>query len=311
MSSELYTPSQLPYIIVLILEIIIGLLMNAFITFVIYHDFLKTKTLSSSYKIMVGLASSNVCFGILMLIGLFDYFCSLGIFTTIFVNYIYLYLLLYTFSFCMWLTSSLGFFYFIKISNFESGLFSWVKKNIGSIVPWMILVDLLVSLFNSFLSSLLFIFSQSLSRNTTQIPSSMVSKLSQSGMTIINAALVNTSLPFSVIVLTTLLTLVELKKHGNTMKNVQTSDSERLRSYEKVVCRMTQSLCFYGIFYAVMFIFYLVVSRQVESGFWLLLLVLNSFTPVQSVLLVLANPKLRATWKGIFLCGHLQEMLST
>ncbi|KAM5152738.1 taste receptor type 2 member 143-like [Mantella aurantiaca] len=303
--------NDLTYIIILVLEIITGILMNVFIISVVCRDFFRTKSLTSSYKILACLTGCNVCFGVLLLVGLLDYFCRLGIFIVVSTAYIYLYLVLLTISSCAWFSANLGFFYLVKISNFESLYFSWMKKNIGSIVPWMLFVDLLLSLINSALSSLFFIFSPELSCNTTQISPSMISTLSQSSVAFINSAITNTSLPFLVTFITTLSTLVELKKHGNTMKNVQTSDSQRLRSYEKVVRRMTQSLFFYGIFYAVMIILCFTVITQLESGFWLLLLVLNSFTPVQSVLLVLANPKLRVTWKGIFLCGYLRQIATT
>ncbi|XP_077305986.1 taste receptor type 2 member 39-like [Lithobates pipiens] len=245
-----------------------------------------------------------------MSLGLLDYFCSFGIFSKVNATYIYFYLLLFTISLCTWLTASLAFFYFIKISNFESGFLSWVKKRITSLIPWILLGDLLVSLINSLLSSLYFIFSGTLSGNTTEDSPLMVSILSESGSTFINTSIINTILPFFLMFTTTFSTVLTLKKHRNRMKDVQTSGDEGWRSYEKVVCRMTQSLFVYGIFYALMIIFYFSVIKQMESGFLLLLLVLNAFISVQAVLLILANPKLRATWKAIFFCGHLQEIVT-
>lgn len=288
-----------------------GVLMNAFIIFAVYRDFFKTKTVSSSYKILLCVAISNVCFGILMSLALLDYFCSLGIFQTINATYIYLYLLLFTMTSCGWVSASLGFFYFIKISDFKSGCFSWMKTNIGSIVPRMLLGAVMVSLFNSLLSNVFFIFSPALSGNTTDSSPSMVSILSQSSTTFVNAAIIATVLPFLVVLTTTSFTVVALKKHRKRMKNVQTSGSEHARSYENVVLRMTHCLIFYVIFYVVMSIVYFVVIIRGESGFWFLLLLLNSFTPVQSTLLVLANPRLKAAWEEIFSCSHLQEMFST
>ncbi|XP_077306209.1 taste receptor type 2 member 4-like [Lithobates pipiens] len=308
-----YIPNHVSFfrIGVLALEMSTGLLMNAFLIFAVYRDFLKTKTVSNSYKILLGLAISNVCFGILMSLALLDYFCSLGIFPTINPTYIYLYLLLFTITSCGWFSASLGFFYFIKISDFKSRCFSWMKTNISSFVPRMLLVTGTVSLFNSLLSNLLFIFRPTLSGNTTDYSPSMVSLLSRSSTTFVKTAIISTVLPFLVVFTTTLFTVVALKKHRKRMKNVQTSDSLHMRSYENVVRRMTHCLLFYVIFYVVMIIVYFVVITWVESGFWLLLLLLNSFSPVQSTLLVLANPRLKAAWKEIFLCAHLQEMFST
>ncbi|XP_040211667.1 taste receptor type 2 member 39-like [Rana temporaria] len=302
--------NHLPIFIILVLEMSIGALLNVFIVFAVYRDFIKAKKLSGSYKILLSLAVSNVSFSMVMSAGLLDYFCSFRIFSNVNAAYIYFYLLLFTTSLCVWFTASLAFFYFIKISNFESGFLSWVKKHITSVIPWMLLGDLLVSLVNSLLSSLYFVFSGTLSGNTTEDSPSMISILSESGPTIINASIINTILPFSVMFTATLSTVLTLKKHRSTMKDVQTSDREGWRSYEKVVCRMTESLFVYGIFYTLMIIFYFSVIKKMQSGFLFLLLDENTFIPIQSVLLILANPKLRANWKGIFFCGHLQDIVT-
>ncbi|XP_040211665.1 taste receptor type 2 member 39-like [Rana temporaria] len=305
-----YTGNYLPFFIILVLELCIGALLYVFIVFVVCRDFIETKKLNGSYRILLCLAVSNVCLTMVMSVGLLDYFCSFGIFSKVNTTYIYFYLLFFTVSLCVWLSASLAFFYFIKISNFESGFLSWVKKRITSVIPWMLLGDLLVSLVSSLLSSLYFVFSGTLSGNTTDDSPSMISIFSKSGPTFINASIIDTIIPFFLMFTTMLSTILTLKKHRNRMKNVQTSDGEGWRSYERVVCRMTESLFVYGIFYTTMIIFYFTVIKQMKSRFWLLLLVLNAFTPVQSVLLILANPRLRAAWKEIFLCGHLQEMLT-
>ncbi|XP_040211670.1 taste receptor type 2 member 39-like [Rana temporaria] len=305
-----YTGNHLPFFIILVLELSTGTLLNVFIVFVACRDFIKTKKLSGSYKILLSLAVSNVCYTMVMSVGLLDYFCSFGIFSMDNIAYIYFYLLFFTISLCVWLTASLAFFYFIKISNFESGFFSRAKEHITSVIPWMLLGDLLVSLVSSLLSSLYFTYSGTLSGNTTEDSPSMISIFSESGTTFINTAIMDTILPFLLLFTTTLFTVVTLMKHRNRMKNVQTSDGKHRRSYEKVVCRLAESLFFYGIFYAVMISFYFMIIKQMESGFLFLLPALNTFTPVQAVLLVIANPRLRAAWRGIFLCGHLREMLT-
>ncbi|XP_040211669.1 taste receptor type 2 member 39-like [Rana temporaria] len=305
-----YTGNHLAFFIILVLEMSTGMLLNVFIVFVVCRDFIKTKKLSGSYKILLSLAVSNVSFCMVLSVGLLDYFCSFGIFSTDNTTYIYFYFMLFTISLCVWFTASLAFFYFIKISNFESGFISRVKERITSVIPWMLLGDLLVSLVSSLLSSLYFVFSGTLSGNTTEDSPSMISIFSESGTMFINTAIMDTILPFLLLLTTMLSTVVTLMKHRNRMKNVQTSDGKHLRSYEKVVCRMAAILLFYGIFYGAMTIVYITIIKQMESGFWFLLPALNTFIPVQAVLLVLANPRLRAAWRGIFLCGHLREMLT-
>ncbi|XP_073490775.1 taste receptor type 2 member 4-like [Aquarana catesbeiana] len=309
MNPEGYSRNHLPYIIIIILELSTSTFMYLFVIFVVYRDFIKTKTLRSSDQILLCLGMSNMCYGFLMFVSLLDYFCSLGIFSMIHTAYICLYLLLFTISSCSWLSATLGFFYFIKISDFESGFFSRVKKNITSVVPWLLLGDLLVSLFNSALSSLFFIFSPALSHNNTASPVSVVSILSQSRTAFIYSAMANSVGPFLVLFSTTFYMVVYLMKHSYKMKKgVQTPNNERLRSFDKVVWRMTHSLLFYGIYYLLMVIIYFTVIMQMESGFWLSYLIFTLFPVVQAVLLVLANHRLKAAWKDMFLCLHLREM---
>ncbi|XP_040211668.1 taste receptor type 2 member 39-like [Rana temporaria] len=309
MNPEGYSQNDLPYISIIILELSTGVFMYLFVIYVIYRDSIKTKALSSSDKILLCLGISNMFYVFLMLVGLLDYFCSLGIFSMIHTTYLYLYLLLFTMSSCGWLSASLGFFYFIKISNFESGFFSWMKNNISSVFPWLLLGDLLVSLFNSALSSLFFIFSPALSHNNTGSFVSIVSIFSQSRTTFIYSAMANSVGPFLVLFITTLYSVVSLMKHSYRMKKgVQTPSNENLRSFNKVVWRMMNFLLFYGIYYIVMVIFFFTIITKMESGFWLSYLLISLFPIVQAVLLVLANPRLKAAWKDMFSCLHLRKM---
>ncbi|XP_040211666.1 taste receptor type 2 member 4-like [Rana temporaria] len=309
MNPEGYSQNHLPYIIILFLELSAGMFLYLFVIYVICRDSIKTKTLSSSDQILLCLGISNTFYGFLTVVSLLDYFFSLGIFSMIHTAYLYLYLLLFTISSCAWLSASLGFFYFIKISNFGSGSFSWVKKNISSVVPWLLLGDLLVSLFSGALSSLFFIFSPALSHNNTGSAVSIVSIFSQSRTTVIYGVMANSFGPFLALFATTFYSIVYLMKHSYRMKkNLQTPNNESLRSFDKVVWRMTHSLLFYGIYYLPMVIIYFTVITQMESGFWLSQILFSLFPTVQAVLLVLANPRLKAAWKDMFLCLHLREM---
>ncbi|KAM5152762.1 taste receptor type 2 member 4-like [Mantella aurantiaca] len=305
MNPEGHVQNQLSFMIILFLELSTGMFMYLFVTCVLYCDFIKTKTLSSSYKIVLCLSVSNLCYGVVLLVVLLDFVYSLGI-SSMYTAYIYVYMLLLTISSCAWLSASLGLFYFVKISSFESGCFSWMKRNIGSIVPWMLLGNLPVSLINSALSSLFFVFSPKLSHNTTDGAMSLISTFSQSSTAFIHSAIANSIGPFSVLFFTTLYSAVFLKKHSQRMKkSVQMPNSEQLRSYDKVVWRMTQSLLFYGIYYIVMVTVYFVIITQLEFGFWLSFLILALFPVVQSVLLVIANPKLKAAWNDLFTRVHV------
>ncbi|XP_072272845.1 taste receptor type 2 member 39-like [Pyxicephalus adspersus] len=294
------------YIDVLALEIVIGVLLNIFIMYIALYDFGIAKTMSNSFKILLCLSISNILFGILMALGFVNDSFSLGMFTTTYTTYIYIYILLFSVSSCAWHTATLAFFYFLKVCHFKLQCFVWMKRKISAAVPWMLCFGLLVSM----LSSVSFISLPEFYNNATNTNPSLMTVLKQSISQFINVSIFVTVVPFLVISITTASTVVTLKKHGHRMKNSQTSDNTHVKSYQKVVSRLTQSMIFYVIFYAAMLISFFAVCAHLESGFWLSLLMFSSFTPLQTVLLVVTNPRLKTALMEIFSCVHVREMLS-
>ncbi|KAM5152759.1 taste receptor type 2 member 39-like [Mantella aurantiaca] len=289
------------YIIVLALEIFIGTMINAFIISITLYDFGKAKTMSSVYKILLCLGISNLLFDILMSVGFVDYFYTLSVFAMTDVVYIFLYLMLFCVSSCAWHAATLGFFYFIKVADVRFNIFAWMKRKIGVIVQWMLMLGVLVSL----LSSSFLISSMEISSNSTDQNPSFVSALARSMSSLITASIIVTISPLLVILICTSCTIVFLRKHGHRMKDLQTSDGERLKSFEKVVSRMTCTLLFYVISYVVMVSLYFAIVTRMESVFWLSLVMLSSFSPLQASLLVFANPRLMAALKEMLVCVHL------
>ncbi|XP_056392718.1 taste receptor type 2 member 4-like [Hyla sarda] len=302
--------NDLGQVIALILEVTAGVLFNIFIISIIFYDFYREKNMGSSNKILVSLCISNVIYNILVFAGLLDEFVDLRVPSTFCLSSVYIVLLFFSVSSCAWLTASLGTFYFIKIS--QVGLLGWVKIHISSIVPWMLLVLEVVSFINSFFSSFLLISYPTSSRNVTESPSSVLRVLARNKSEFINGVLAVTSIPLIVAVISTICTVWTLKRHWQKMKGSKaTQDSERLMAYLRVVCRMSNLLMFYGVFYALVLVFFFSVVDRMKSGLWITLLLMSSFTPVQSVLLIFSNPRLQGAWKKMicydtffrFLCG--------
>ncbi|XP_068103351.1 taste receptor type 2 member 39-like [Hyperolius riggenbachi] len=279
--------------------------------------------MSSSYKLLVSLGIFNVNYSFMISVGLADYFYDLEIFTRAETAYTYIYLMLFSVSSCAWFTASLSFFYFIKISHFKSVFFAWVKRKISILVPWMLLLDIFVSLCNSFLSSLVVAYFQSLSKSSNNSTSlvftlsqlklvhksysspSVFTALSQLRSTVLSVLVTDTIIPVLVLVTTTACTIVTLRKHHQGMEaGMITADNDHQKSYEKVVSRMMHSLFSYGMFYFVMLIFSFAIMTQLQDVFWLFLIVVAFFSVLQSVLLIIANPRLKEAWNGTFLSVH-------
>ncbi|XP_077130055.1 taste receptor type 2 member 39-like [Ranitomeya variabilis] len=297
----------LSFVIVLSLELTAGTFFNVFIISIIFYDFYREKNMNDSNKIVLCICASNVNYGILIAAGIMDEYIGRHASYTYVLSYVYIILLLYTIGSCAWLSAGLGFFYFIKISQVR--LLSWVKFHISSIVPWMLLILEVVSLTISFVSSLLLLTHQTRSRNITDSPPSVMTVLAENKVGLINAAVATSSIPVVIILISTICTIWTLKQHSLKMKRgMDTEDKRRLTPYERVVCRMTYFLLFYLAFYAVIVNFYFSIVVQVESGFWLTLMLMSTFAPVQSILMILGNPRLKNAWKEMLCCHDLVKL---
>ncbi|XP_077129962.1 taste receptor type 2 member 39-like [Ranitomeya variabilis] len=288
------------------LEIIIGFLINMFIVSIIVYDFYRQKNMSNSSKILVCIGIWNVNYNALIAAGIMDDCIGLQTSVTFDLSYVYIMLVLYSITSCAWLTASLGAFYFIKIS--QAKFLSWVKFRISSMVPWMLLVLLVVSFIISFFSSLLLVSPHTRSWNITESPPSVLKVLAWHWSGFMNAVLVVTSFPFMITLTSSICTVWTLNQHSQKMgRGMESVDNGLRRSYEGVVCRMAHFLLFYGIFYTLKLILYFSIIAHLQSGFWVTLMLMSAFTPVQSVLLILGNPRLNGVCKMMF---HYPALIS-
>ncbi|XP_071977919.1 taste receptor type 2 member 8-like [Engystomops pustulosus] len=283
-------PKVLASVVVLAMELTVGLFLNVFIVSIIFYDFYTQKQIIDSNKILCGLCISNVMYNLLISAGLLDEFVGLRSSSTVDLSPMYNILLLYSICSCAWFTAGLGAFYFIKIS--PSRFLSWIKLHLSSIVSWMILVLEVVSFINSSLSSLL--ISAEKWRNITDTPPTLMGLLADKRLGIIEAGLVITFLPVTIVLSSTMCTIWTLKTHGHKMeRRMETVDTKHQMSYMRVVSRMTQSLFYYGLLYTLMVIFYFSITTKLETGFWTIIVqkcfkfpaLLASYTTLQSFVL--------------------------
>ncbi|XP_069841131.1 taste receptor type 2 member 39-like [Dendropsophus ebraccatus] len=292
------------YVIGLVPEITIGLFNNIFIVSVIVFDFYKEKHISSSNKLLLFIAISNVSYNIVISAGLLDKFIAPQASSTFVLSSMYIILLLYSISSCAWLSAGLGAFYFLKIS--QARRLSWVKTHIDSIVPWLVLALEVVSFISGFLCSFLLISPQNSFRNVLDGPLLMMKVLEKNSLKLINATIVVTSMPFMFIFIFTVCIVWTLKEHSRQMeRSMGPEDNGRLTPYEGVVRRMNHFLYFYIILYISMLILYF----SIISRFWMSLLLMSSFTPLQSLFLIGIDIRLREAWKEVTLRCMLRALM--
>ncbi|XP_027766388.1 taste receptor type 2 member 117-like, partial [Empidonax traillii] len=123
-----------------------GMWINAFIVSVICMTWVRKKTLNSNEKILLLLGSSRFCF---LCISWINFFLSL-----IYPNYRHVHpiivlsknaqIILNVFNF--WISACLCVFYCIKIANFRSSFFIYLKVKVDRMVPWLLLGSVFFSL---------------------------------------------------------------------------------------------------------------------------------------------------------------------
>ncbi|XP_044528097.1 taste receptor type 2 member 7-like [Gracilinanus agilis] len=130
-------------------EFILGILLNGFIAMVNCIDWVRSKTLSTSDLILVGLAISRI--GLLCVIMWNSYLFINGLYvaTTDRVRIVDILLMLMHNS-SIWFATVLSIFYFLKIANFSNPLFLWMKWRINRIIYMLLGGPLIISFFLGF-----------------------------------------------------------------------------------------------------------------------------------------------------------------
>ncbi|XP_068039396.1 taste receptor type 2 member 7-like [Anomalospiza imberbis] len=124
---------------IITLEVFAGMWINAFLVCVLCIAWVKKKTLNSNEKILLLLGCSRFC-----------YLCFSWVYkflSFIYPNYLYVPTILQLavffqafFNHCnLWFSACLCGFYCIKIANFKSRFFIYLKVKIDRMVPWLLL----------------------------------------------------------------------------------------------------------------------------------------------------------------------------
>ncbi|XP_069841119.1 taste receptor type 2 member 39-like [Dendropsophus ebraccatus] len=279
---------------VLVLESSVAAVASVYIITFILLDFYKQKNIKTGNKIRMALGLSNVCLTIITFANIFSGFLWPMTSRMTSSNYILYSFNMYCISACCWFRALLSFFYFIKIVKVKTSCFMWVKTNISPIVSWVILVAQVVS-FGSFITAFFLIVPRAASHNST-VSSSKAADVAELRRTFIHIVIVVTFLPLLTILVTSITTVVVLGKHR--LKMVQNmGPNVQLDTYNRAVFRILQSLFFFVMFFPVMLIFYLQVSEEMSPGFWVSLIALSAFPPIQAMFIILLNPRLKQGWK--------------
>nr|XP_004611452.1 unnamed protein product [Sorex araneus] len=137
----------------LMAEFVLGNFANGFIVLVNYNDWVKTRKFSLADQIMVALAISRIGFLCVFLIVWYALFFDVSSYSLeVFIILNMAWVVSYHSS--MWLATSLSIFYLLKIANFSSLLFLYLKRRVKRVVLIILMGSLVFFMFNLLLSIL-------------------------------------------------------------------------------------------------------------------------------------------------------------
>eukprot|EP00079_Xenopus_tropicalis_P030308 XP_012826170.1 PREDICTED: taste receptor type 2 member 8-like [Xenopus tropicalis] len=270
---------------------LVGIVINMFIISVNFHSWIKGQSMNPSDLLIVSLAFSNMVFSVTD--GVYT-ICILVIpFGDVEDQLYLLYIVMVYVLFCnSWLSACLCFYYFVKISNVKPGYLARLKSKINTLVPRLILVAQGFSILNSLFYMPVF-FKENVENPTNQ--TQKITTYRTDDFYNVFFLLINCYIPFLVIVVTTSLIIASLYKHTRHMQqNMGEFGGPSLKIHQRAARTMTSLLILYLLFYVVVLGSSLLIKNELLS--WVYYLVGCTFSPIQSIILIMGNTRLKKTF---------------
>ncbi|XP_075141489.1 taste receptor type 2 member 39-like [Leptodactylus fuscus] len=297
------SPADIICMVFILFEAFVSIVIHMFIMFCLLNDYYLKKKFTSVQKMHILLNISGTLFIVVSTLHVISNNLQPEFFSTTYYNVVFTLLLINSLCSSSWLTAVLCFYYFIKIVNVQRGFLGWMKKKISSVVHWLIVVVMVFSFFNS-LTSLFLYTSHHLppTNSSVLLSTSVTSEQTSINDVIAKFILLMIFIPLVSTELATLLTVGFLKIHSHKMKSTKTSGESSLTLYKEVVYKMIRFLVLYSVYYLIIFLYYFSVFPIHSAGYYINLMLMFSFTPVQFVVHTLDNHNLRNTWKEMIGC---------
>ncbi|XP_049987443.1 taste receptor type 2 member 140-like [Alexandromys fortis] len=239
---------QVTLLILLSVEFIIGILGNAFMALVNIRAWVKRGKISVVDQILTALAISRIAFLLLIIIIMLIYeLCPAVVITEKMIRITNASWIL-TNHFSIWLATCLSVFYFLKIANFSSSLFLYLKWRVKNVV----LMTLLVSVFIFFINIIIInmyidVWVDRYKLNTSHSSITGNSKLYK---LVLVTNTMFTLIPFTVSLITFLLIIFSLWKHlKNIQNNAKGSQDINITAHIKTLQMLVAFLLLYTVFF--------------------------------------------------------------
>ncbi|XP_056392745.1 taste receptor type 2 member 8-like [Hyla sarda] len=295
------SPYEKAFFAILLLEATIGSLSSfLLIVSLILKEFRK-KNIGTYSRILIPLNMSNICYSIILSLNFDTNFLSPKLYGNVSVHHTITYMTMYSITSYMWLSAVLCVFYFMKIVSSQPGVLTTLKSRMGAVVMWLIITSEVVSLGGSFLS-MVPLRPQTDQRNSSISLSEVTSGTSTQKAFVTNVLILN-SLPFLVIIMTTIGSAGFLKLYNHQIqKSMKTSGSTRVKDYRAAIYTMIGLLALYVTILLCSILIVLGVFSHLPLGYCLCVIFLFLCATSLPALLIYGNPVLKEAIKQIFTC---------
>ncbi|XP_053312885.1 taste receptor type 2 member 40-like [Spea bombifrons] len=265
---------------------------NCIVVFVNVSEKSKGKSLSSSDIILITLGISNIIFQFimtandLMIILWSDVYFSDEIFS------IFKSLLYFPIFSSFWFTVCLCVYYCLQIVMFTHPFLTRLKRRIPKLVPCFLVSSVLTSVAISVPA----VWSSYRDQITGNVSSNQslqgnVPKLSASYL--ISSNIIGCSLPLMLVAISNGLILRSLVSAGNKAEKISKANSPRAEARERAARTVGSLLFLYMSFYISEIMMFADLFPASSPGFCICLMVIYTYSPAQSVILIFGSPKLK------------------
>ncbi|XP_056392750.1 taste receptor type 2 member 8-like [Hyla sarda] len=285
-------------LVIILLEVIIGFLFSFFLIICLYVIGFQKKNMMTYVKILIPLNVSNISFTFFLASNFIIGFLWPEVYTKTSLIQPISYMTMYSITSSLWLSAVLCVFYFMKIVPSQPGVLITLKRRIDAVVLWLIILSEVVSLGQGFLAIFLANV-PTYHKNTSITMSELMEETKAKSWNFLITFLLINSLPFLVIIMTTIGSagLLSLYNHQVQKNMTTTSGNTRVRDYGAAIQTMIGLLVFYVLLFVCMSLSMLDVFSYWDINYWLCVIFLFLCATILPALLIYGNPGLKEAIK--------------
>ncbi|XP_069820998.1 taste receptor type 2 member 40-like [Dendropsophus ebraccatus] len=291
----------------------IGSLANSIIIAVNLIDKLKGKALSPSDQILLMMGISNVLFQFIMIINDFLSFLESDFYFTKEIYILFSAIINFPVFTSFWLTACLSISYYFQIVIFTHPFLVRLKLVIFRFIPHLLMTSVLISL----ATCIPVVWNTIIYDQEFNLTSNQSMDVSSPALTLeylIISNLIGCSLPLVLAGVTNGLIIKSLVTHTHkALKNAKGDLSARTEGQVRAARTLSCLLLIYISFYISELLLFTEIFPPSSPGLCVCLVIIYSYSPAQSIVLILGSPKLKQASASIIYCiqGSNKEMDTT